>query len=188
MLDLLTVLVRHTLLTGDARALTQWLRGAGAIAVTPGWQMGESLAALDAAAAQGVLTGEQMAGVQAAPALTAEAMRAAEACAVAMLGRDAFTGDARLRRAAGAHPAFAHDAAVVPQEFAPGALTILRETPAGQKVLCLINVTPETQLVPVPWRRVLGSANVRDLVGGVRLAVHGPSFELDGFEVRWLAA
>ena len=78
MLDLLTVLVRHTLLTGDARALTQWLRGAGAMAVAPGWQMGAALAAMDAAVAQGVLTGEQMAGVQAAPALTAAALRAAE--------------------------------------------------------------------------------------------------------------
>jgi Mrp family chromosome partitioning ATPase len=188
MLDVFAALVRHTLLAGDARALTQWLRGAGALKAEPGWHIGAALAGSDADAAQGVLTGEQMLAVQAAPALEAEAARAAEACAVAVLGCEVLTADARLRRAAGAHAAFGRDAAAVPQEFAPGALTILRETPAGQKVLCLINVTPETQLVPVPWRRVLGSANVRDLVGGVRLAVHGPSFELDAFEVRWLAA
>ncbi|MCL6510103.1 MAG: sugar phosphorylase [Anaerolineae bacterium] len=72
----------------------------------------------------------------------------------------------------------------------PAVFALLRTAPDGRsRVLCLVNVSAEDQLVQVPWRVLLGTNNaVRDLLSGARLSVHGPSLELDPYEVRWLAA
>jgi len=166
-------LLRHTLLVGDARALTQWLARGG------------SPASAASADLPGVLTHEQIAALAAAPPLDGPALRAAQACTLAVCGAGAAAfPDARLDQVAAAHAAF-HTASFEPHELTPSAFVVTR-TSGAQRVLCLTNVTPHTQLVPIPWRRMLGSANVRDLLGGARLAVHGPSFQLGPWDVRWL--
>ena len=175
-------LLRHTLLVGDARALTQWLARGGRPA---------SAASADL---PGVLTHEQIAALTAAPPLDGPALRAAHACTLAVCGAGAADSpDARLDQVAAAHAAFhgttADDGPTTAEfevhELAPYAFVVTR-TSGAQRVLCLTNITPHTQLVPIPWRRMLGSANVRDLLGGARLAVHGPSFQLGPWDVRWL--
>ncbi len=72
----------------------------------------------------------------------------------------------------------------------PGVFALLRISPDDRsRVLCLMNVSAEEQLVQPPWRTLLGTNNaVRDLLSGARLNVHGPSLELDPYEVRWLSA
>ncbi len=169
------LLLRHALASGDGRPLGRGIA---------------SLVALDAndeGAAAGLLTQEQRARAELAPPLTPAQRRVAESVRCAAFGALAGVEDARIARAA-QHAAF--DPAVRPQvfDFLPEVVAILRDAPNGQKVLCLANLTAAPQLTPVPWRRVLGSANVRDLIGGARLAVHGPSFELAPYDVRWLAA
>jgi hypothetical protein len=162
---MLADLLRSALEAGDARALSQAVR-AGLPGATP--------RPFDVAAAL------------ADAALSAKQQRAAGALALALLGVDACNADARLTRIAGGLPAFAADAALTVHDYAAAALAIQRDAPGGQRVLCLVNLADEEQLLPVPWRRVLGSVNVRDLVGGARLSVHGPSFALGPFDVRWL--
>ncbi len=184
-------LLRHSFLVGDARALTQWLAREG----RP--ECGASLALPgDPSAALGVLTAEQVAALAAAPPYDDASLRAAQACLLAVCGAGAADSpDARLARVAAAHDAFhgatadggPQTAAFEVHELAPHTFAVTRQRGA-QRVLCLANVTPHTQLVPIPWRRMLGSANVRDLLGGARLAVHGPSFQLGPRDVRWLAA
>jgi hypothetical protein len=158
-------LMRQALADGDARALSQAVR-AGLAAQTP--------APFDVAA------------MLATSALTPRQQRAAAAVALAVLGVDAVNGDARLTRIAGGLHAFAADATATVHEYVAAVVAIQRDAPTGQRVLCLANLSPDDQLAPVPWRRVLGSVNVRDLVGGARLSVHGPSFALAPHDVRWL--
>jgi hypothetical protein len=174
------LLLRHSLLVGDARALTQWLARGG----KPECRAGLAFSG-EPGAALGVLTAEQIAVLAAAPPLDGPALRAAQACMLALCGPDSAPDpDPRLAQVAAAHAAF-RSAAFAVHELAPTTLAVTREHGA-QRVLCLMNVTPQPQLVPIPWRRLLGSANVRDLLGGARLAVHGPSFQLGPWDVRWL--
>ncbi|BCX05625.1 MAG: sucrose phosphorylase [Candidatus Roseilinea sp.] len=72
----------------------------------------------------------------------------------------------------------------------PAVFALLRISPDDRsRALCLVNVSAEEQLVQPPWRTLLGTNNVvRDLLSGARLNVHGPSLELDPYEVRWLSA
>jgi NAD(P)-dependent dehydrogenase (short-subunit alcohol dehydrogenase family) len=173
-LNVFDLLLRHALATGDGRPLGRGIASGMALATTDD-------------VVTGLLTREQRAHAEQAPALNPAQQRAAEGARCASFGAQQEIEDARIARAA-QHAAF--DPAVNPQviEFLPEVLAILREASNGQKVLCLANLSAATQLVPVPWRRVLGSANVRELIGGARLAVHGPSFELVPYDVRWLAA
>jgi hypothetical protein len=55
------------------------------------------------------------------------------------------------------------------------------------RALCIANCATQPRLIQVPWRKLLGTNNAaRDLVSGARLSVHGPSLELDPYEVRWM--
>lgn len=55
-----------------------------------------------------------------------------------------------------------------------------------RRVVCLVNVSSQEQLVSVDWRAVLGTRHaIRDLVSGVRFNVHGPSLALQPFQVLW---
>jgi sucrose phosphorylase len=93
-----------------------------------------------------------------------------------------------LLRVRGAHAAFHPHGAQRVIECGRAIFALLRTSPDGRsRALCLVNCTDETQLVHVPWRDVLGTNNaVLDLVSGVRMTVHGPSFELGPHEVRWM--
>jgi hypothetical protein len=54
------------------------------------------------------------------------------------------------------------------------------------KVICLVNVSREAQLISLDWRALLGTRHaIRDLVTGVRFNVHGPSLELQPNQVMW---
>jgi len=101
-----------------------------------------------------------------------------------------FARLARLLRARAGHPAFHPFGEQQVVACAPAVFALLRTAPDGRsRALCLVNVSAEDQLVQVPWRALLGTNNaVRDLLGSARLSVHGPSLELDPYEVRWLAA
>lgn len=70
-----------------------------------------------------------------------------------------------------------------------GVFALLREAPdASEPVLCLTNVTAQTQLVSLPWRALLGTNNaVRDLITGTRRSVHGPSLALQPYQTLWLS-
>lgn len=71
---------------------------------------------------------------------------------------------------------------------APAAFTLFRSSPDGRTALIsLVNCSDASQLVSIPWRKLLGTNNaVKDLVNGARINVHGPSLELAPYEVRWL--
>ncbi len=185
------VLLRHTLASADASALAQWLQGQrmppAVISEHGLFDPADALVQADAAAARGILSQQSIDALH-STALSIAQWRAAEGMALAVLGRRALAHDSRLQAASVAAPAFAEDATISVFEFLPAALVVLRSIPNGRAVLCMTNASDVEQLVPVPWRKVLGSANVRDLVGGARLAVHGPSFALPGHDVRWLQA
>ncbi len=70
----------------------------------------------------------------------------------------------------------------------PAVFALLRHAPSDrQRLLCLVNVSPQPQLVHLPWRALLATNNaVRDLISGARLSVHGPSLALAPYEARWL--
>jgi hypothetical protein len=54
------------------------------------------------------------------------------------------------------------------------------------KVICLVNVSREAQLISLDWRALLGTRHaIRDLVTGIRFNVHGPSLELQPHQVMW---
>ena len=54
------------------------------------------------------------------------------------------------------------------------------------RVVCLVNVSTEEQLVSLDWRALLGTRNaIRDLISGVRFNVHGPSLALQPYQVMW---
>jgi len=124
---------------------------------------------------------------------------AAHALALSMAGVPAF--DARefdqpamaqvlpLIRARAGHAAFhpmAQQRALA--TATPAAFTLFRSAPDGRAALIsLINCSDESQLVAIPWRKLLGTNNaVKDLVNGARINVHGPSLELAPYEIRWL--
>ena len=96
-------------------------------------------------------------------------------------------GDQRLRVRA-AQPAFDPFGEQRVLDCGPHVFALLRFAPDDtSRVLCLVNCSAHEQLVPVPWRTALGTNNaVRDLISGARLNVHGPSLELEPYEVRWL--
>ncbi len=190
-LEIFAVLLRHTLASADASALAQWLQTQR---VPPDLDQANSLIdcavvieQADVAAARGILSQQSIDALH-GTSLSAAQWRAAEGMALAVLGRRVQARDVRLHAASATAPAFAADATVSIFEFLPAALVVLRSAASGRAVLCMTNSSPVEQLVPVPWRKVIGSANVRDLVGGARLAVHGPSFALPGHDVRWLQA
>jgi sucrose phosphorylase len=101
-----------------------------------------------------------------------------------------FARLSRLLRARAEQPAFHPFGSQRVIDCGPAIFALLRTSPDGRsRVLCLVNCSDEDQLVQVPWRNLLGTNNaVRDLVGGARLTVHGPSFELGAYEVRWMTA
>ena len=101
-----------------------------------------------------------------------------------------FARLARLLRARAGHPAFHPFGRQQVVACGPAVFALLRVAPDERaRALCLVNVSAEDQLVQVPWRALLGTNNaVRDLLSGARLSVHGPSLELDPYEVRWLTA
>lgn len=107
-----------------------------------------------------------------------------------------FARLAHLLRARAEHPAFHPFGEQRVLDCGPAVFALLRTAPDDhssrgdrRRVLCLVNASAEAQLVRVPWRSVLGTNNaVRDLVGGARLNVHGPSLELGAYDVRWLTA
>ena len=175
---LIPMLLQHALLMQDGRTLTQWLGRRG--------QM-DCAADLFDDDVRGVLTGVQIDAVRAAAPLSDEQQRVAKAAMLALCGASAAsdTVNDRFVRIAAAHAAFGPGSTAQVCDLSVGALAVLREF-GVQRVLCLANLTTEPLLVPVPWRVLLGSANVRDLVRSTRLAVHGPSFELGSLEVRWL--
>ena len=68
----------------------------------------------------------------------------------------------------------------------PAIFALLRSAPDDRShLLCLVNVSAQPQLVHLPWRALLGT-NMRDLISGARLSVHGPSLELAPYQARWL--
>jgi sucrose phosphorylase len=68
----------------------------------------------------------------------------------------------------------------------PAIFALLRSAPDDRsRLLCLVNVSAQPQLVHLPWRALLGT-NMRDLISGARLSVHGPSLELAPYQARWL--
>ncbi len=68
----------------------------------------------------------------------------------------------------------------------PAIFALLRSAPDDRsRLLCLVNVSAQPQLVYLPWRALLGT-NMRDLISGARLSVHGPSLELAPYQARWL--
>ncbi len=190
-LEIFAVLLRHTLASADAAALAQWLqtrRAPPAEETERG--LFDPLAALsqaDVSAARGILSRQSIDALSGSTVSTAQ-RRAAEGMALAVLGRRVLARDAGLHAASAGAPAFSPDTPFSIFEFLPAALLVLRSPPNGRAVLCMTNASAGEQLVPVPWRKVLGSANVRDLFGGARLAVHGPSFALPPYDVRWLQA
>lgn len=190
-LETFAVLLRHTLASADASALAQWLQTQRA---PPDLELADGLIdcataieQADVAAARGILSQQSIDALHGA-SLSVPQLRSAEGMALAVLGRRVQARDVRLHAASATAPAFAPNATFSVFEFLPAALVVLRSTPSARAVLCMTNASAVEQLVPVSWRQVLGSANVRDLVGGARLAVHGPSFALPGHDVRWLQA
>ncbi len=187
------LLLRHTVFSGDVRALVQAVH-AGYVTNDTVRANGRQfvveaeMSAVDPAELISVpmLTREQRAALNGAPVPSPQQLRVAQAIALSLLGTDARVNDTQLARIAEAQHAFAPDAVCALFEYTPGVMAVMRSVPTGQRVMCLANATAEEQLVPVPWRKVLGSANVRDLIGGARLAVHGPSFALGPHDVRWL--
>ncbi len=101
-----------------------------------------------------------------------------------------FARLSHLLRARAGHAAFHPFGAQQVIACGPGVFALLRVAPDDRsRVLCLVNVSAEEQLMQLPWRALLGTNNaVRDLLSGARLIVHGPSLELDPYEVRWLSA
>lgn len=93
-----------------------------------------------------------------------------------------------LLRARAGHAAFHPHGQQRVIDLGPPIFALLRTSPDGRsRALCLVNCAEESHLVQVPWRSLLGTNNaVRDLVGGARLTVHGPSFELGPYEARWM--
>jgi hypothetical protein len=172
-------LLRYTLIAADTRALRNWLIAhPGPVAVGRA-----EVTSADVAAAAGVLTGQQISEALTTPDLTAEQLRAAEAMVLAVCGRTPLAEDARLNMAAAR---FDPGTPIRLLDYGPAVMAVLREPLDGRKTLCLTHVGADETLAPVPWRQILGTTNVRDLVSGVRLAVHGPSFALGPFETRWL--
>jgi hypothetical protein len=54
------------------------------------------------------------------------------------------------------------------------------------KIISMVNVSPQAQLISLDWRALLGTRHaIRDLVTGVRFNVHGPSLELQPYQVMW---
>ena len=68
---------------------------------------------------------------------------------------------------------------------------LLRVSPINpmDRVLCLINISNEHELVSPDFRGLLGTRNaVHDLVKNRTFNVHGPSFMLQPYQVCWLTA
>ncbi len=112
--------------------------------------------------------------------------------------RKAFETMAHLLRVRAEHAAFDHESeqhpmalpseifAVVRTARAPAAESTLALPLHQRRVVCLVNVSAQEQLVSVDWRAVLGTRHaIRDLVSGVRFNVHGPSLALQPYQVLW---
>ncbi len=57
------------------------------------------------------------------------------------------------------------------------------------RVLCMMNISNEHELVSPDFRVLLGTRNaVHDLISNRRFNVHGPSFLLQPYQSRWLTA
>ena len=92
---------------------------------------------------------------------------------------EAFTPGARQQRVELPDEVFGLMRWVAPVEGSP--LMMQRG-----RVVCLVNVSAEEQLVSLDWRALLGTRNaIRDLISGVRFNVHGPSLELQPYQVLW---
>ncbi len=102
--------------------------------------------------------------------------------------RRIFTRLSHLLRARSSHAAFHPLGRQRVIDCGPAVFALLRESRDGaSRALCLINCSSQEQLVSPSWRQLLGTNNaVRDLVGGARLNVHGPSLALAPYDVRWL--
>jgi len=100
-----------------------------------------------------------------------------------------FNSLAHLLRARAGCPAFHPFGDQRVLDAGPATFALLRNAPDDRsRLLCLVNVSAQPELVRLPWRALLGTNNaVRDLISGARLSVHGPSLELAPYETRWLA-
>jgi len=100
-----------------------------------------------------------------------------------------FNSLAHLLRARAGCPAFHPFGDQRVLDAGPAIFALLRSAPDDRsRLLCLVNVSAQPELVHLPWRALLGTNNaVRDLISGARLSVHGPSLELAPYETRWLA-
>jgi glycosidase len=101
-----------------------------------------------------------------------------------------FSRLAQLLRARATCPAFHPFGDQRALDAGPAVFALLRSAPDGNsRLLCLVNVSAQPQLVHLPWRALLGTNNaVRDLISGARLSVHGPALALAPYEARWLTA
>ena len=110
--------------------------------------------------------------------------------------RKAFDALVRLLRVRAEHTAFDDESEQHPMELPLEICAVVRtaraaETSSGlplhqRRVVCLVNVSAQEQLVSVDWRAVLGTRHaIRDLVSGVRFNVHGPSLALQPYQVLW---
>jgi len=112
--------------------------------------------------------------------------------------RKTFETMAHLLRIRAEHKAFDNESeqhpmalpseifAVVRTARAPAAESTLALPLHQRRVVCLVNVSAQEQLVSVDWRAVLGTRHaIRDLVSGVRFNVHGPSLALQPYQVVW---
>jgi sucrose phosphorylase len=99
-----------------------------------------------------------------------------------------FARLSRLLQVRATQPAFDPFGEQQVMDLNPAVFAVLRHAPDGKsRALCLVNCSADEQLVQAPWRSALGTNNaVRDLITGARLNVHGPSLELEPYEVRWL--
>ncbi len=105
-----------------------------------------------------------------------------------------FESIAKLLRTRATHEAFASISLNQTLDLPAEILGVLRWADAPQlplmmqrsKLVCLVNVSAQAQLVSLDWRTLLGTRHaIRDLVTGVRFNVHGPSLELQPYQVMW---
>lgn len=105
-----------------------------------------------------------------------------------------FESIAKLIRTRAAHEAFAPGSRNQVLDLPAEVFGVLRWADTKQlplmmqrsKLVCLVNVSAQAQLVTLDWRALLGTRHaIRDLVTGVRFNVHGPSLELQPYQVLW---
>jgi glycosidase len=182
-------LMFHALRASDARLLSIWassldLRETQRHVLTKNFEIEDARRWLDA---------DQIDAIRASKEWSPRALDVARAAALSLVGEAIFDADvlgdaksesiAKLSRLRESHAAFKSNTQKV-IDIHPSVFALTRGDD-DERVVCLHNVSNLVQLVQVSWRQLLGATNVRDLVRGVRLAVHGPSFELDPYDVRW---